>query len=153
MHYLMHRLACLLTVTSIAGDACADQNIDDELTKTPWQFGFVGEARALPTGLAFRRGITAGVLRLLPDGQVLFEIPCRDEAIIKLIGDGPVFAGTWTLRRGDELTYTISFRGDQLTESGRVEIDGEELHLIRGNGTVLRAGRFHGNVREPCRYD
>lgn len=147
------RISLLFVIVLLVGHAHAGQDIKAELTKTPWQFGLVGKARSWPVGLAFQKGVTAAVLRLLPDGQARSEIPCRNEEFIKKIGEEVIYIGTWELRAENELTYTVSFRGHPQTESGRVEINGDELRLIQSNGNVRRAERFFGNVQEPCRYE
>jgi hypothetical protein len=129
------------------------QDITSELTRTPWQFGLTSKARTLPNGLAFQKGVTAAVLRLLPDGQARVETPCRNEDFIKKIGEELVYVGTWTLLRGNELTYTVSFRNQTQTESGSIDIDGEEFRFKKTDGTIRTAGRFYGSVQEPCRYE
>lgn len=143
----------VLALGLLLGDVNAGQDIRAELIRSPWQFGLVGKARSWPVGLAFQKGITAAVLTLSPNGQARSEIPCRNEEFIKRVGEEVVFTGTWELGPDNELTYTVSFRGHPQTESGRVEIEGDELRLIQSNGQVRRAGRFLGNVQEACRYE
>ncbi len=149
-----HRpLASFIALVAAASNACAGTSIKDELLKTPWQFGLVGQARSLPAGLAFQKGVTASVLRLLPNGEARIELPCRNEQLIKEVGEEPIFVGTWTLSDDNQLTYTVSFRGHPKTESAKVSIDGDELHLTVASGKVRKAGRFYGNVQEACRYE
>lgn len=136
-----------------AGTSFAGQVTERELVRGPWQLGLVGKARAMPVGLAFQTGVTAAVLRLLPDRTARVETPCRNEDFIKKIGENLVYKGTWELGKDDVLVYTVSFRGHSQTESGRVEIRGEEMRLYQSNGVVRQLGRFYGNVDEACRYE
>lgn len=144
-------LAFLFTLCS-QGASVANPVTEQELTRGPWQFGLVGNARSMPIGLAFNSGVTAAVVRFLPDGKARVEIPCRNDEFIKKIGENMVYIGAWKLIN-DELSFTVSFRGHAQTETGRVEIQGEEMRLFQKNGVIRSLGRFHADVNEPCRYE
>ncbi len=107
----------------------------------------------MPVGLAFKTGVTAAVLRLLPDHSARVEIPCRNEEFIKQIGGDLIYTGTWELRGGDILAFNVSFRGHPQSESGRIEIQGEEMRMYQANGVFRRLGRFYTNLQDACKYE
>lgn len=147
-HVLYVLFACLFG----PGASLASQVTEEELTKGPWQFGLVGDARSMPIGLAFKTGVTAAVVTLLPDGKARIQVPCRNDEFIEKIGENLVYTGSWNLTN-DRLSLSVSFRGHVQTEAGRVEIHGEEMSLFQRNGVVRRLGRFLSDVNAPCRYD
>jgi hypothetical protein len=122
-----------------------------ELTKTKWQYGLVGEARKVPIGQAFQTGITAAVLTFSADKSARIELPCRNEEVIKQVGE-VVFVGTWELKDNDQLSFTVSFRGQSQKETVRVEMQGEEMRFVLDNGRVRELGRFHADTNAPCLF-
>ncbi len=122
------------------------------LTQGSWQYGLYGEARVLPVGLAFKRGITATVLTLKPDGTLRMEIPCRNEEFIAKHGE-VLFTGTWKLQQENLLVLNLSFRGESRVETSTVTFQGEVLTLTSRTGEDKHLGRFYGNVSAPCVFE
>jgi hypothetical protein len=142
-------IAALVTLAAVA--ARADAVTKDQLTAGSWQYGLVGDARSLPIGLAFQKGITATVLTLYPNQTLRMNIPCRNEEFIRQFGDFQI-EGIWELKGANELILTITFRGQSRVESSRVEINGDELLLTSSGGEVRKLGRFNADLNAACTY-
>jgi hypothetical protein len=126
--------------------------IQDRLVNGPWQVGLYGNARNIPAGLAFKRGITAAVFTFEPDGKMRVNVPCRNEEFLRSVGGEFQIDGTWTLD-ASELKYTIFIRGYSKTETYLVSFNGNDLEFLESEGKRLRLGRFFGDLGETCTFE
>ena len=156
-HSHMNALAryALTTGTVLVGlfpcHVFAQQNIGDAELIGAWQYGLVGEARRIPVGLAFQKGLTATVVTFSPDHTLRVEIPCRNEQFIRQNGE-VVFDGTWSLA-GGTLLMEWTFRGQRIpTKPATVGFEGGDLILTEAAGSK-HLSRFQGDTQASCVYE
>ena len=124
----------------------------ERLVNGPWQIGLYGNARHLPSGLAFKRGITAAVFTFTPDGKLRVNVPCRNDDFLRIVGGEFQIEGDWTLDE-KQLSYTIYLRGYSKMETYVVSLNGNDLEFTEAGGKKLRLGRFFGDLREACTFE
>lgn len=124
----------------------------ERLVNGPWQIGLYGNARNIPSGLAFKRGITAAVFTFTPDGKLRVNVPCRNDDFLRTVGGEFQIEGEWTLDE-KQLSYTIQLRGYPKTEMYALSLNGNDLEFTDAGGKTLRLGRFFGDLREVCTFE
>ena len=152
----MSRSALSLALLS-ASIAAMSQEVDhaairDRLVNGPWQIGLYGNARHIPAGLAFKRGITAAVFTFDAGGKMRVNVPCRNEEFLRSVGGEFQIDGAWALD-GRQLKYTISVRDYSKTETYLVSFNGNDLEFHDVGGERLRLGRFFGDLSETCTFE
>jgi len=150
--HLRHAFATVAVLVGLAPyQVLAQSNLTDAQLIGAWQYGLVGNARGIPSGLAFQKGITATVVTFNIDYTLRVEIPCRNEEFIRQHGE-VVFDGTWSLVDGT-LQMDWTFRGQRIPAKPAIaKIESGDLVLTEAAGSK-RLGRFQGDTQTPCVYE